>query len=1296
MAIEASRQLAGENEIAGFQLRKVSISRALVIPDTKEGIEISLSMIPADGSSDLRTWRHFQISSFNESSDEWTEHCNGSVAVEYRSSADQVDNGRESSAEAQAWKEELETTQNMCTRPVTFAKTYDDLRKIGLDFGPLFRNLHNVKVSGCRLGLMTGMVTIPEIAQSMPKQYMHSHLIHPATMDSMIHMIIAAAIDFTGKPALDHIRLPTYIRDMWVSSDLSAAPLDSFFGHASVANGESRKLQGHIRIMGAEGQPRIRMDGIELTSIESTPTKNDERKLCTVVDWVPDVYFLESAKANELSSISETDCETDRYWVERLQMATMLYVTDALIDLHSLDITNLDPHMKRFYDWMIHWQKLLVNNQIIHLPYSEFHKASLDPTLKQTIYKEIESHSAEGAITARMGRQIAAVFRKEVDPLALIFGQDNLMEGVYKEGLHLYNLPRHLKSHLSLLRQQHSGLNILEIGGGTGSLTAEVFSVLASEEDNMRANVSTYTFTDISPGFFEKAKRRFQAWADIMSYQPLNVENPPLDQGFKEGSYDLIFAGNVIHATNDLSAVLRNLRFMLRPGGQLIMQEGIRQDFLWYPLVFGQLPGWWLGDEPIRKWCPYIPTSEWDTLLSNSGFSGVDIEYPSSTEEDLTWQSILISTARLVETQARPKVFILTLWSAGKDPVVSDLQDTLKSTFPNVTLVRPSELDSVSGPNTLCISLVDLQTSFLSQITEIEFIAVRRLLTECDNIFWVTFNPSVKPLSNTSLGLLRTVRWERNSDDSNIVTLAVSDDSLDLLTKCVHRIAIHQFVERSSRERHAEYFLQNNVIHVGRLHEWNEADDFLALPSSGPSPRLCQMSEVSRPIELKFPESESGSPQLHWASDHQHEQDLGPSEVEVEIRAIGLGSDSDTAFMSNEASGVVKRVGLAVKDIVFGDHIVFTTSRGSSHCFRTLARVDQSNVVKIPENVPLEIAAGLPSIYATAMYGLTEVALLCENESILIHNGATALGQAVLQYARLLGAFIYTTVSTVEERELLISEYGIPAERIFSNGGLGFSKAVMRTTNGVGVNVVFNTLTGEALQESLACVAPFGHFIHASNKTGRVDTIVDLSMMQKCVTVTSIEIDQLIAGYPEIISRLVGDVLKLFAEGKINQVRPFAVMNFAQITDGAQALLKNERQGKIAFAPQPSDEILLLPDLIEPYQFDGKASYVLAGGLGGLGRSLALLMASRGAKHLIFLSRSGRITDPVKEMIASLQGRGCQSHIFTCDVADAERLKHVIEQCSASLPPIKGCIQGSMVLRVSTNEVIKPFFLLMH
>ncbi|KAJ5730275.1 Acyl transferase/acyl hydrolase/lysophospholipase [Penicillium malachiteum] len=1280
MAIEGARQLSDGKRIEGFQLRKVSIKRALIVPDTKAGIEVSLSMTSVDGPSDLRTWRRFQISSFNESSDEWTEHCTGYIAVEIPATDGPIDNGLQKEKEARAWKDDFEKAQKSCTKLKNFSDTYDDLDNIELSFGPLFRNLHDVQMSGTRSGLMTGSVRIPDIAESMPMQYMHSHLIHPATMDSMIHMMIAAMIDFIGKPTLDYISLPTHVRDMWISSSLRSNPSHVFKGHASVSEGSTDKLEGQIRILDNQDRPCIRMDGIELTPLKSSSSQDSERRLCTSIEWNPDVNFLNSSQACELSSISGDNHDENRYWVKQLQIATMLYVTDALFELGDLEVDKLDFHMRRFHEWMIYWCEMLVKDEIIHLPYADFQSLCDDQTAKHAIFCQIETHSAEGAITARMGRNIAAVMRKEVDPLALMFGEDNVMESVYKEGLHLYDLPTHLKSYLSLLRQQHSGLKILEIGGGTGSFTAEVFNILAPG-GSTGGVIASYTFTDISAGFFEKAKQRFHAWSDIMTFQSCNIEKSPTDQGLELGSYDLIFAGNVIHATKNLHTSLGNLRSLLRSGGQLVMQEGIRQDFLWYPLVFGQLPGWWLGDEPMRKWCPYIPTSDWNTLLTESGFSGVTIEYPSSADKDLTWQSILVATASVAKEQVKPDVFILTSGSQATENVIASLKDEMRLDFPAITVVNPSQLSLVPSSNGLCISLVDLEGPFLSQISEFEYGSIRKLLTQCQNILWLTSDSRHQPFSSMSMGLLRTVRHERHSDDSNIVSLTISNEEkipIGEIGTTIHQICLHQFTGASRKERHVEYLLSNKMIHVGRLHEWRKADHFVTADSTVSVPEELQLSDVSRSIELVV--SSADPRQTFWVTDHQHGLDLGTTEVEVDTCAIGMNTDLNSSSRSTEASGVVKRVGSAVEGIVPGDKVI-VTGAAKNHCFRTSLLAESTRVVRVPDEISIQVAAGLPSLYATALYGLEEIAHLCESDNLLIHNGATSLGQAALQYAKMVGATSYVTVSTTKDREFLVSEYGIPAANIFSSKDLNFAKSIMRSTNGVGVNVVFNTLTGDALQETLSCLAPFGHFIHISRKGARLDAMIDLAPLQKCATVTTIDIELMMESRPELIARLVQNALALHVSGKICQVRPFTVMNFSQIQDGVESSQSSEGVGKIVFVPDPSNIISVVPDPLPAYQFDDQASYILAGGLGGIGRGLARWMASRGAKNLIFLSRSGRITEPVEEMIANLKTIGCRSHVFTCDVSDADRVRAVVEECSASLPPIKGCVQGSMVLR---------------
>ena len=101
-----------------------------------------------------------------------------------------------------------------------------------------------------------------------------------------------------------------------------------------------------------------------------------------------------------------------------------------------------------------------------------------------------------------------------------------------------------------------------------------------------------------------------------------------------------------------------------------------------------------------------------------------------------------------------------------------------------------------------------------------------------------------------------------------------------------------------------------------------------------------------------------------------------------------------------------------------------------------------------------------------------------------------------------------------------------------------------------------------------------------------------------------------------------------------------------------------------------------------PFAFDRDATYVIAGGLGGLGRSVARWMAARGARYLILLSRSGLHSDSAKVLVEELEGHGLHVETPACDVTSAESLAMTLNECKGRMPPIKGCIQGTMVLKV--------------
>jgi hypothetical protein len=191
MAIEASKQIASPDlTLLGFHLKDISIKSALIIPDNKEGVEVKFSMVGMDESSleKSKSWRKFTVSSYNSNADDWVEHCTGYIQTQYEVLPGPIDEGLEEASEIQASKKMLQDSISRCNTSTSI--NYDNLDTIGLHFGPLFQNLSEVLVNKGQ-GEVSSFITVPDVAKIMPKNFAHPHMIHPSTMDSMMHLFIA-------------------------------------------------------------------------------------------------------------------------------------------------------------------------------------------------------------------------------------------------------------------------------------------------------------------------------------------------------------------------------------------------------------------------------------------------------------------------------------------------------------------------------------------------------------------------------------------------------------------------------------------------------------------------------------------------------------------------------------------------------------------------------------------------------------------------------------------------------------------------------------------------------------------------------------------------------------------------------------------------------------------------------------------------------------------------------------------------------------------------------------------------
>ncbi|OGM44452.1 hypothetical protein ABOM_006955 [Aspergillus bombycis] len=1290
MAIEATRQIMNGVPLNGFHVRDVALKSMLIVPDNKDGVETFFSLSPMDESnvSTSSIWNKFTVSSYDFDNDEWTENCSGYVSAELKGSPSPVTRGREDTYKLETW-DLAQKQADLCRRPMDFVRVCDNLDSVGIKFGPLFRNMSDVKIGGQGAGVMAGKINIPDVAVAMPKGYTHPHLIHPATLDATLQAGIAAICDYTGNGLLRRGSVPAFIKDLWISASMPAQGSLQCSGNASLLAHDTYTFDG--RVWDLDGKTGlITLAGVRLTPFQSKTDNANEKQLCHSIKWGADASFASNLVLGQPNPDLSV-YESEKLWFTELQLAATLLAADALTDLKTYKLPETTPsHLLKFHELIKRMVADVASGSIPHVTFEQWQKYANDRLLKRELYDRVAGRDLNGAVLVRMGSCIASFLQEQSDPLYVMFGQDDLMARYYDSDMEMGPIPEQFEQLMSSMRFTFSNLKVLEVGAGTGGFTSRVLKSLhpVNADGEIEGNcIASYDFTDVSPSFFEKAKDRLAEWSRILNYKKLDLGVDPVSQGFTAASYDMIVASNVLHATANIQQTLKNMHHLLRPGGKLLFLEGVRQETVYSNISFSALPGWWLGQEREREWCPYISKEQWHTYLCGSGFSGVDVSISSSHYPEFNKLGIMLSTAVQPPLMANSSTVMIICTEPEGGSVGALLQDYFnkQTGIPNCAMLHPSQLLDTNLNGVVCISLLELYSPILGDLDENSFAQVKHILSTCARMIWVT--GAEDPRNSMAAGLIRTLRWERDSQDLNLVTVAVDAQGspADQILRAISDIYQYQFINVGGRiERvNAEYKLVDGQIHTNRVVDNVDATEAISSQFSEPEPVPSKWPGMVRPIKLQIGQP-GGLDSLHWVTDGDMSQPLNPSDIEVEIRAVGINfrdlltvmGELPQATIGGEAAGVITRVGSAVGKFNVGDRVAYFGDPRYVGAFRTLGRADESLAMRIPDEFDFEQAASMPVIYTTVIYSLKNVVRLEEGESVLIHAGAGGVGQAAIQYAQFVGAEVFTTVSTAEKKELLMKEYNIPEDHIFSSRDMAFAAGIKKLAPG-GVDVILNSLSGEALRQSWDCIAPFGRFIEIGKRDIQTGGKLDMEPFLKNAVFASVDLLTVAKHRPQVFVKLYDELGKLWSEGKIRQPQPVTKYTYSNIQAGLRSLQLGQSVGKIVCVPS-DEQIPVLPEPESPFELDSNGSYILAGGLGGIGRSIAYWMASKGGKHLIFLSRSHGLSSAAGEMISTLQSMDCQPHVFCCDIADEQRLGATVKEIQANYPPIRGCINCSV------------------
>lgn len=288
---------------------------------------------------------------------------------------------------------------------------------------------------------------------------------------------------------------------------------------------------------------------------------------------------------------------------------------------------------------------------------------------------------------------------------------------------------------------------------------------------------------------------------------------------------------------------------------------------------------------------------------------------------------------------------------------------------------------------------------------------------------------------------------------------------------------------------------------------------------------------------------------------------------------------------------------------------------------------------------------------------------------------------------------MFTTVSTDEKKQFLVEHYGLDPAHIFSSRDTSFAEGVMQATNGRGVDVIINSLTGDQLQATWRCAAPFGRFVEVGKLDATSSGRLQMDYFLKNTTFTSFDLSAI---YAEGVSggkhmqtlwnQLMAETLSLYRAGKIAASEPLRVFDVSEAAQAFRHFALRSRMGKIAINledKKPGSKIDVQP-VRYTTRFNPDKVYVMIGCLGGLGRTLSRWMLQRGARRFAFLGRSGTDKLPARNLIEDLEASGAECVVVRGDVLSRGDVDAVI---AAAEGEIGGIIQAAMGLNVSDNPI---------
>jgi len=766
------------------------------------------------------------------------------------------------------------------------------------------------------------------------------------------------------------------------------------------------------------------------------------------------------------------------------------------------------------------------------------------------------------------------VLRGEIPGTDVMFPNSSMerVEGIYKGNAQVdhynqcvaSNVAAYLRHHIPKLGK-NGKIKILEVGAGTGSTSTMVFDAVRAYGEHL-----SYIYTDISPGLINYGRKAFGADNPFVDFKILDIEKDVKTQGYELSDFDIVIATNVFHATRRINNTLRHAKALLKTNGWLIINEGVKNlNFLTY--TFGLLKGWWLYDDEEGRLAggPTLSLAMWREVLHEEGFRSILSLNESSQGRWDFGQDVIIAESNGIIRRDRKSTATTTITKAS--PV--------KSRSPVIQQAKPERARKAT----------DLKTYIEEKIAE-NLVQALDVSPEDINI--------KKPLSDYGVDSITGV---------DLINRINKTLKLQLRTTALFD---HANIEGFSNAILDEYSTQIKALLESELSEPPESS---VPPEPVESPESLQSeeavkfpepSEASIPVSRKtwetvdslkvnntqvekIEEERSPSPyQAVFVTKPGSPEDLeiraiqatvlGEGEIEIEVRAFSLNFADVLCLRGlypnlppypftpgSEVSGVVLRTGAKVRRFQPGDEViaVMGTSMGGHS---GLVVVREENAVKKPSGLTHEEACSFPVAFLTMNHAFN-LANVKPGEKVLIQTAAGGVGLIGVQLATLKGAEIYATAGSPAKLEYLRKK-GV--HNLINYRTEDFTQRILEMTNGQGVDVVFNTLSDEAIQKGLNLLAPGGRYIEIAMAGLKNSRQLDLSHLVDNQTFQSIDMSRLYTKQPKLLTQHLAVMAQVLAERKIVPTLSHS-FSFDRIRDAYYCLQQRENIGKVVVTVPP-------------------------------------------------------------------------------------------------------------------------------